>query len=1043
MSLFPAYKPSTSTVDCDTLNIDVPSSRPTHEVITNSPDLSWLKNTSYSIEAKEFNHEAKQSCNEEKDKTSKPEDKERNRGKTKKKKKPDKREKRQKTASSKFSTTSHGSSKCIENDRFYEDKIQDKGNFLVDTLYRPAIPRYNKYNQYFKIYKLRKKTIKKYKKHKRYYLVQLIKREASLDSEDSFSKEEELSKITKDFNQKLAETPSDIETWLDYVRFQNTVLDFEKTYRSGSVGGTHVMSQRQLAILERALQHNPANPRLLTMRLQLLELTLPPDQVADECSRALVQDPGCVPLWRALIRTSRNNMALCVAPAVLQQFSKALSRLGQLRVHRPPGFIEKDILNLMLECGLFLQQAGLWEQLITLLQMYLSLSLTASGQFTLPAQPQENQTREQEDLILSSGLPLSVLWLRIEKLRAAYHYLPSANAGADPQRVVFSEDLAGLVQPVMGEELQLQLVAVVFNLLKIPLLPTRHSTLECIGLLQIPSSFSNVEVLLAAAYPSGFSSLTDCRYLSGSIELVCEPQFVKESPGQIEFLSTVTSLLQNCAELLPTADANRLVVLGRYLSGSIELVCEPQFVKESPGQIEFLSTVTSLLQNCAELLPTADANRLVVLGRYLSGSIELVCEPQFVKESPGQIEFLSTVTSLLQNCAELLPTADAIIVHMWLMRLYALLCRLHHLELGAVPASIQKQARSQAKKLLKQPQFRDNLLLYSEYAMIERASGELDRACKVLETASSLPSQSEQQHTNVHQVLLRRRQAECLLLIDYTANKQSAVKVLVSAQPCDVAALVDQWRPLAGEPLTLSAALSPQLLVESLACHSLHLSLTHSVWDATGFLQQCIDTIPHTSGTLGSAWVEQLYEVLTDLLYLHTKHNKSGFAVLRSSLTKALDIFPNNVTLLNTLACLETGSSGGSPVWKLVSYFPRSVPLARLVLVFVVRHRISNQASSTGRAFLKNLLRQLAEEEVTRQCPLVWRLYLQLVAAQESDTQVKATFYKALQACPWFKALYIDAVKFLPEELPEVQDLLIEKELRLHTTPEELEILRD
>lgn len=42
-----------------------------------------------------------------------------------------------------------------------------------------------------------------------------------------------------------------------------------------------------------------------------------------------------------------------------------------------------------------------------------------------------------------------------------------------------------------------------------------------------------------------------------------------------------------------------------------------------------------------------------------------------------------------------------------------------------------------------------------------------------------------------------------------------------------------------------------------------------------------------------------------------------------------------------------------------------------------------------------------------------------------------------------FQALYLDAVKFLPEELPEVQDLLIEKELRLHTTPEEIEVLRE
>jgi hypothetical protein len=41
-----------------------------------------------------------------------------------------------------------------------------------------------------------------------------------------------------------------------------------------------------------------------------------------------------------------------------------------------------------------------------------------------------------------------------------------------------------------------------------------------------------------------------------------------------------------------------------------------------------------------------------------------------------------------------------------------------------------------------------------------------------------------------------------------------------------------------------------------------------------------------------------------------------------------------------------------------------------------------------------------------------------------------------------FQALYIDAAKYAPQELSQVQDLIIEKELRLHVTPEELDILR-
>lgn len=50
--------------------------------------------------------------------------------------------------------------------------------------------------------------------------------------------------------------------------------------------------------------------------------------------------------------------------------------------------------------------------------------------------------------------------------------------------------------------------------------------------------------------------------------------------------------------------------------------------------------------------------------------------------------------------------------------------------------------------------------------------------------------------------------------------------------------------------------------------------------------------------------------------------------------------------------------------------------------------------------------------------------------------------YWKLNVCLCFQALYIDAAIYIPAELPQVQDLIIEKELRIHVTPEELEILR-
>lgn len=49
------------------------------------------------------------------------------------------------------------------------------------------------------------------------------------------------------------------------------------------------MVERKLAILERALERNPASEPLLAEKLQLSERITPAEQLAEECNRALIQ----------------------------------------------------------------------------------------------------------------------------------------------------------------------------------------------------------------------------------------------------------------------------------------------------------------------------------------------------------------------------------------------------------------------------------------------------------------------------------------------------------------------------------------------------------------------------------------------------------------------------------------------------------------------------------------------------------------------------------------------------------------------------------
>lgn len=72
---------------------------------------------------------------------------------------------------------------------------------------------------------------------------------------------------------------------------------------------------------------------------------------------------------------------------------------------------------------------------------------------------------------------------------------------------------------------------------------------------------------------------------------------------------------------------------------------------------------------------------------------------------------------------------------------------------------------------------------------------------------------------------------------------------------------------------------------------------------------------------------------------------------------------------------------------------------------------------------------------------MLWRMYLSFLVSLGNKERSKGVFYKALQNCPWAKALYLDAVEYFPDELQEVVDLMTEKELRVRLPLEELELL--
>ncbi|KAF4524874.1 hypothetical protein B566_EDAN011203, partial [Ephemera danica] len=141
---------------------------------------------------------------------------------------------------------------------------------------------------------------------------------------------------------------------------------------------------------------------------------------------------------------------------------------------------------MVLASGQFLQEAGLMEQVWTLLRLYTEPSLPENPdpEIVMEMQTAVNQSAEAwedqaatlEDELLASGLPSSEVWLRVERLRESAHFLPAPDCvwarEGDPQRLVFPEDLAQLSQPITQRDLSLKLAVTALLVLGAPALPS-------------------------------------------------------------------------------------------------------------------------------------------------------------------------------------------------------------------------------------------------------------------------------------------------------------------------------------------------------------------------------------------------------------------------------------------------------------------------------------------------------------------------------------------------------------------------------------------
>lgn len=185
--------------------------------------------------------------------------------------------------------------KNLEGD-FGVDKKPQRVYLSIKTIARPAAPKYH-HSKYRMLVKS-----KKYFSKKQRYFNKLKKLKTDNTEQDNVNKlnqehitneEGKIHQKTSYYNQELGRNRFNIELWLEYIKFQDSVREFENTYRKGSlVKSVKATAERKLSIVEKALVHNPGNIPLIRERLKICQTIYPTDELSKYLKKLVDKEPG-------------------------------------------------------------------------------------------------------------------------------------------------------------------------------------------------------------------------------------------------------------------------------------------------------------------------------------------------------------------------------------------------------------------------------------------------------------------------------------------------------------------------------------------------------------------------------------------------------------------------------------------------------------------------------------------------------------------------------------------------------------------------------
>ncbi|TGJ82646.1 hypothetical protein E0Z10_g6105 [Xylaria hypoxylon] len=796
-----------------------------------------------------------------------------------------------------------------------------------------------------------------------------------------------------ELSRKVRQCPEDVESWLELVDHQNSLLDFQSGARAPTVAEIKSFADIKLSLLEQALAHinDDGHREKLNLKIMVEGPKVWEFKVTLKKFTGIMQKyPNSFELWKLYINFLQTTLSACRYDEIKRLYTDKLQSLGKelLNISTVPEQIErsKQIIHVFLRLTRFLADAG-----------FVDLASAAW----------------QASLELNLARPSTLSPIGWEISFQEYWESEIPRLGEDGW-----QGWATFVNDVTAQE------------------PPNPNTSK---LLVPPTTRDGYRAWLTMELNSAQNATIPARTLDEGAE---------DDPFRVVMFTD----LQNILLYFPT---DVVPHLQSQLMDAFLIFCRlPPILQD--GNLIGEAARDSFLVRSAQDVPFA----------HLLSKDSANCSEDQQNKSPEffyEVQQMSLTAEVLFPSTQWFKYVDQIHQkiplgsYRWVATTLKQLVRVIRTgRLGPYALAFESinepgNEKKSAKALLKQDPL--NVDLYLGYSNLERERNNKATARSVLSAALGLPSilDHDRARLSIRAAWLELDDGNrvkavlhlCHLIEDGPNSDSAQISELTEATSSQILKakqfLVTKrdYKTSSGEIAQAVIYAEGLVLLEYLTQRSEKEPISQKQGDISSAIlriTQCSEDLV-SRGQQHSLSHERFLQSSAHLLYYHATHGPFRSGLLREQLTQYLSYFPSNTIFLSLFAWREERLSVNDRVRSLLQDHVLARANESLSShVFAISYELrTGNAHSTRAAFERSLSSEVCTHHIG-----LWVAYIRFChSRKELRAKSKAVFYRAIQACPWSKDVFMEAFGTLVREmdsaeLKSVYATMCEKGLRIH-----------